>query len=78
MTLAPPGPVAATVMAPGTVMTGGVSSTRTVKECETGVSASLSAVQMTVVIPTWKVDPDGWLQVTVPVRAPVGSLANAL
>ena len=60
VTTAPPGPVAGTVMLPGTVTTGGVVSwTVTENEPEPVLPCASVAVQLTVVVPTGNVLPDG-------------------
>jgi hypothetical protein len=60
VTTAPPGPVAGTVMFPGTVRTGGVVSwTVTENDPEPVLLCASVAVQLTVVVPTGNVLPDG-------------------
>jgi len=65
VTIAPAGPVAFTVMSPGSVRTGGVLfSTVTVKEPVAVLPALSDAEQDTVVVPNGNVEPEAGLQVT--------------
>jgi hypothetical protein len=66
VTTAPPGPVASTLIAAGTVTTGGVvSCTVIVKELLPVLPASSVAVHVTVVVPSGKVLPDAGAHVEV-------------
>src|SRR5262245_54637425 len=66
VTTSPSGFVVSTTTSEGQAMTGGVvSSTRTSKEQESELPASSVAVQVTVVVPSGKVLPEGGTHTTV-------------
>src|SRR5689334_24915933 len=67
LTAAPLGPVASTIMSPGSLTAGPmVSTTVTVKLPVVVRLASFVALQLTVVVPMPNTEPDGGVQVTVP------------